>query len=205
MRLPGVPRERRFYELFDQQAAHMVAAAHLLIRLLGGTGEAEALRLQIKECEHRGDDVTHEIVNTLNRTFVTPFDREDIYALSGGLDDVLDYIDEVADTVIVYRIGTIPDAAVRMAELIRDAVLQLQAAMGRLSSLADLSAHWIEVHRLENEGDRVSRDAIGHLFANGIDAVELVKLKDFYTLLENGLDRCEDVANVVESIVIKHA
>jgi predicted phosphate transport protein (TIGR00153 family) len=205
VRLPGVPRERRFYELFNQQSDHIVAAAHLLIRQLEAGGDAADLRRQIKDCEHRGDDVTHEIVNSLNRTFVTPFDREDIYALSSGLDDVLDYIDEVADTVIVYRITSIPDAARRMAVLIRDAVLQLQEAIRRLAAPSDLAAYWIEVHRLENEGDRVSRDAIGHLFANGTDAVELVKLKDFYTLLEDGLDRCEDVANVIESIVIKNA
>ena len=114
-------------------------------------------------------------------------------------------IDEVADTLVLYRFGAVPAAAVRQAELIRDASLQLRDAIALLQSQNGLAPYWIEVHRLENEGDRVSRQAIGQLFSERMDAVELIRLKDLYTLLEDGLDRCEDVANVIESIVIKNA
>jgi len=204
VRLPGVPRERVFYELFERQGQHIVDAAELLVEMLSG-GDRQDLRSRIRDYEHACDEVTHEIARRLNSTFVTPFDREDIYALSSGLDDVLDYIDEVADTLVVYRIEEVPAAAARQAALIRDAALQLRDAVSRLRSESDLASYWIEVHRLENEGDRVSRDAIGRLFGDRIDAVDLIRLKDLYTLLENGLDTCEDVANVIESIVIKHA
>jgi uncharacterized protein len=204
MRLPGVPRERLFYQLFERQTEYIVEAAGLLVDVLSG-GDREELRSRIQDCEHSCDEVTHEIVRRLNTTFVTPFDREDIYALSSALDDVLDFIDEVADTLVLYRLGDAPMAAVRQAELIRDASLQLRDAVARLQTQNGLAPYWIEVHRLENEGDRVSRRAIGQLFSDGIDAVDLIRLKDLYTLLENGLDRCEDVANIIESIVIKHA
>jgi predicted phosphate transport protein (TIGR00153 family) len=208
MRLPLVPRERTFFALFDRQAERIVdGAAQLVDMLRNGGDDAELLerRKALRDAEHRGDEVTHEIVNLLNRTFVAPFDREDIYGLTSGLDDVLDYVDEVADTVVIYRIGEIPESAVRMAELIYAATKQLEAAVRKLESLKGLPEHWIEVHRLENEGDVVSRAAIGALFEPGNDPLYVVKLKDFYTLLEDGLDRCEDVANVIENIVIKHA
>jgi uncharacterized protein Yka (UPF0111/DUF47 family) len=204
MRLPGVPRERVFYQLFQRQAEYIQTAADLLVTSLSG-GDRVELRSRIRDCEHSGDEVTHEVVRRLNSTFVTPFDREDIYALTSGLDDVLDYIDEVADTLVLYRFGTVPEAAVHQARLIREASTQLCEAMRVLEQQSGLAPFWIEVHRLENEGDRVSRQAIGELFANGMDPVELIRLKDLFTLLEDGLDRCEDVANVVESIVIKNA
>jgi len=204
VRLPGVPRERVFYELFDRQGQHIVDAAELLVELLSG-GDRHDLRSRIRGYEHACDEVTHEIVRRLNSTFVTPFDREDIYALSSGLDDILDYIDEVADTLIVYRIEEVPAAAAHQASLIRYAALQLRDAVSRLRSEGDLASYWIEVHRLENEGDRVSREAIGRLFGDHIDPVDLIRWKDLYNLLEDCLDKCEDVANVIESIVIKHA
>ena len=204
MRLPGVPRERAFYQLFERQAEYIVTAADLLVMALSEDGR-EDLRSRIHDCEHSGDEVTHEVVRRLNSTFVTPFDREDIYALTSGLDDILDYIDEVADTLVLYRFGAVPEAAVHQANLIRDAAAQICEAMRALESQTGLAPFWIEVHRLENEGDRVSRHAIGELFSNGMDPIELIRLKDLFTLLEDGLDRCEDVANVVESIVIKNA
>ncbi len=208
MRLPLVPHERTFYHLLDRQSALIVDGAALLVEMLRSGDSAEALaqrRRGMREAEHRGDEVTHEIVRLLNRTFVTPFDREDIYALTSGLDDILDFVDEVADTVVLYRIGTIPEQAIHLAELIHTATQQLEAAVHKLEALKGLAEHWIEVHRIENEGDMVSRAAIGALFEPGSDPIEVVKLKDFFTLLEDCLDRCEDVANVVESISIKNA
>ena len=205
MRMPLVPRERRFYDLFDQNAATIVAAAEVLVELFADFQDLEGRQRRIKDFEHQGDEVTHEIVRTLNRTFVTPFDREDIYALSSGLDDVLDFIDEVAITVSLYGIRQVPDAARPMAQLLLDAARQVQQAVAKLESGRDLEQHWIEIHRLENQGDTQSRTAIAELFGGGMDAIEVVKLKDLYTLLEAALDRCEDVANVLESITIKNA
>lgn len=205
MRLPLVPRERRFYDLFDQHAANIVGAAEALVELFADFRDIPARQQRIKDHEHQGDEVTHEIVRTLNRTFVTPFDREDIYALSSGLDDVLDFIDEVANTISLYGIERVPDAARPLADLLLLAVREVQAAVGKLETGRGLEPHWIEIHGLENKGDTYSRQAIAELFRGGMDAIEVVKLKDLYTLLESALDRCEDVANVLESITIKNA
>jgi hypothetical protein len=205
VRLSLVPRERRFYQLFDQHVTSIVAAAQLLREGLADLASMPRRQEAIKGLEHEGDEVTHELVRTLNRTFVTPFDREDIYALASGLDDVLDYIEEIGDTVILYRIERIPAAANEMVELICSAVLELQRAIAKLEGLKGVEQHGIEVHRLENLGDTASRRAIGELFAGGTDALEVIKLKEFFTLLEDALDRCEDVANILESITIKNA
>jgi uncharacterized protein Yka (UPF0111/DUF47 family) len=206
MRISLLRRERRFYELFDRQAATVVAASQLLRDALDDDIAAmPAHQTAIKALEHAGDEVTHEIIQTLHRTFITPFDREDIYALSSGLDDVLDYIDEIAETIVLYGITDISPAAKSMAGLIVAAAVQMQAAVAKLESKSGVSAHGIEVHRIENVGDTESRTAIGELFGGGYDAVSIIKLKDFYTLLEDSLDRCEDVANVIEGIIIKNA
>jgi uncharacterized protein len=199
-------RERRFYELFDRQAANVVAAARLLSQAFAdGIERMPAHQAAIKDLEHAGDEVTHEIIQTLHRTFITPFEREDIYALSSGLDDVLDYIDEIAETIILYGITEISAAAKSMAGLIVEATVQIQAAVSKLESKSGVREHGIEVHRIENIGDTESRRAIGELFGGSYDAVAIIKLKDFYTLLEDSLDRCEDVANVIEGITIKNA
>ncbi|HEY6783067.1 MAG TPA: DUF47 family protein [Candidatus Dormibacteraeota bacterium] len=199
-------RERRFYELFDRQAGNVLAASQLLSAAFEGDIAAmPEHQAAIKALEHAGDEVTHEIIQTLHRTFITPFDREDIYALSSGLDDVLDYIDEIAETIILYGITEISAAAKSMARLIVAAAVEMQAAVSKLESKSGVREHGIEVHRIENVGDNESRRAIGELFRGGYDAVSIIKLKDFYTLLEDSLDRCEDVANVIEGITIKNA
>jgi uncharacterized protein len=205
MRLSLVPRERRFYRLFDQHVSVIVAAAALLREGVEEPVSLAAKQSLIKDLEHQGDEVTHELVRTLNRTFVTPFDREDILALASGLDDVLDYIEEISDTVTLYKIDTIPPAAVEMVDLIGRAVSELQKGVSDLEQLKGMGEHGIEVHRLENLGDTASRQAIADLFSGGHDALEVIKLKEFFTLLEDALDRCEDVANILEAITIKNA
>jgi predicted phosphate transport protein (TIGR00153 family) len=200
-----VPRERRFYQLFDQHVTSIVAASQLLREGLDDLPSLAHKQTTIKDLEHAGDEVTHELVRTLNRTFVTPFDREDIYALASGLDDVLDYIEEIGDTVTLYKIERIPPAAKEMVELICSAVLELQKGVSKLEGLKGVEQHGIEVHRLENLGDTASRRAIGELFSGATDALEVIKLKEFLTLLEDALDRCEDVANILEAITIKNA
>jgi predicted phosphate transport protein (TIGR00153 family) len=205
VRLSLLPRERRFYQLFDQHVRAIVAAAQLLREGIDDLPSLAVKQKAITDLEHEGDDVTHELVRTLNRTFVTPFDREDIYALASGLDDVLDYIEEIGDTVTLYKIERVPAAAQEMVALIASAVEQLQQGVAKLEQLKGVDEHGIEVHRLENLGDTASRRAIADLFSGGYEALEVIKLKDFFTLLEDALDRCEDVANILEAITIKNA
>jgi predicted phosphate transport protein (TIGR00153 family) len=200
-----IPRERRFYDLFEQQAATIVRSADLLERALADVGELSAFQQEIKVLENRGDQITHEIVSTLNRTFVTPFDHEDIYTLASGLDDILDYVEEVADTANLYGITTIPEPARELARLLARAVAQLEQAIGKLESGKGGDEHSAEVHRLEDVGDSTSRHAIAELFSGQYPLLEVIKLKDLYGLLEDALDRCENVANLLEGITTKNA
>ena len=169
------------------------------------SGRPRERQREIKDLEHQGDGITHEIVSTLNRTFVTPFDHEDIYALASGLDDILDYIEEVADTANLYRITTIPEPARELTRLLALAVAQLEQAIGKLESGKGIDEHSAEVHRLEDVGDSTSRHAIADLFGDHHPPLEIIKLKDLYRLLEDALDRCETVANVLEGIATKNA
>jgi predicted phosphate transport protein (TIGR00153 family) len=203
--LSFVPREQRFYDLFEEQASILVSASVLLKETLEDAGDLAARRREIKDLERQGDKVTYEIVRSLNKTFVTPFDYEDISALAAGLDDILDFIEEIADTVNLYGITTIPRAANELADLLAQAVAQLEHAVGKLRSGEKDGEYAIEVHRLEDIGDSTSRHAIAELFQGQRDPLEVIKLKDLYGLLEDALDRCEDVANVIENIAIKNA
>src|ERR671914_74150 len=203
--LSFIPRERRFYELFEQQAATIVRSAGLLERALNDVADLAAYQREIKDLEHQGDEITHKIVLTLNRTFVTPFDHEDIYALASGLDDILDYIEEVADTTNLYGITTIPEPARELARLLVQAVEQLEQAIGKLESRKGGEEHGTEIHRLEDVGDSTARHAIAELFSGHLPPLEVIKLKDLYVLLEDALDRCEQVANVLEGITTKNA
>jgi predicted phosphate transport protein (TIGR00153 family) len=203
--LSFIPRERRFYELFEQQAAVIVRSAHLLELALADAANLPLRRQEIKALENQGDEITHEIVRTLNRTFVTPFDHEDIYALASGLDDILDFIEEVADTANLYGITTIPEPARELANLLAQAVAQLEQAIGKLESGKGIDEHSAEVHRLEDAGDSTARRAIAELFSGQHQPLEVIKLKDLYGLLEDALDRCETVANLLEGIATKNA
>jgi predicted phosphate transport protein (TIGR00153 family) len=200
-----VPREQRFYDLFEQQATTLVGAADLLKEALDDEVNLPARQQEIKDLERLGDQYTYETMRTLNETFVTPFDHEDISALAAGLDDILDYIEEIADTVNLYVITPIPRPASELADLLARAVAQLEQAVGNLRSGKKGSEYVIEVHRLEDVGDSTSRRAIAELFQGQRQPLEVIKLKDLYSLLEDALDRCEDVANVIENIAIKNA
>jgi predicted phosphate transport protein (TIGR00153 family) len=203
--LSFIPRERRFYDLFEQQAATIIRSAGLLEQALADVANHATCQREIKALEHQGDEITHEIVSTLNRTFVTPFDHEDIYALASGLDDILDYIEEVADTANLYGITTVPEPARELTRLLTLAVAQLEQAIGKLESGKGIDEHSAEVHRLEDVGDSTSRRAIAELFSDQHPLIEVIKLKDLYGLLEDALDRCETVANVLEGIATKNA
>jgi predicted phosphate transport protein (TIGR00153 family) len=160
---------------------------------------------ELRDAEHRGDEISHDIGHRLEATFVTPFDREDIHALISGLDDVIDLIEEVADTFILYRIPSPTAVAVKQASIIVQQCEQLHEALTHLKGFKGLDKYWIEVHRLENEGDQLTRAAIAGLFDDGHKPIEIIKWKAIYERLEETIDKCEDVANIIERIVVKHA
>ena len=205
MRLRLIPREERFFDLFVEDASNVLGAARLLEAMLRAYDVLERRAGEIRDAEHRGDELSHEIGHRLEATFVTPFDREEIYALISGLDDVLDFIEEVADTFVLYRIEAPTSVAVQQASIIVRQCEQLHEALTHLRGFKGLDKYWIEVHRLENEGDSLARQAIADLFSGGGDPVEIIKWKEVYGLLESTIDKCEDVANIIERITIKHA
>jgi predicted phosphate transport protein (TIGR00153 family) len=205
VRLSFIPREERFFDLFAEDAANVLGGARLLEAMLRGYDQLPRRAGEIRDAEHRGDEISHDIGHRLESTFVTPFDREDIHSLISGLDDVLDLVEEVADTFVLYRIEAPTEAAIRQASIVVQQCELLHDALGHLRGFKDLERYWIEVHRLENEGDRVTREAIAGLFDGHPKALEVIKWKEIYTLLEATIDKCEDVANIIERIVLKHA
>jgi predicted phosphate transport protein (TIGR00153 family) len=205
LRLRLIPREERFYDLFVTDAANMVRAARLLEAMLRDYDQLEQRAREVRDAEHDGDEITHDIGHRVESTFVTPFDREDIIALISAMDDVVDFIEEVADTFVLYRIKAPTETAIRQAAIVVAQCEQLHEALVNLRNFSGIERHWIEVHRLENEGDQIARAAIADLFSNGADPIEVIKWKEIYGLLEATIDKCEDVANVIERIVVKHA
>ncbi|HEU4671710.1 MAG TPA: DUF47 family protein [Candidatus Limnocylindrales bacterium] len=205
MRLRLIPREERFYDLFVEDAANMVATARLLEAMLRSYDDLERRTTELRDAEHRGDEISHDIGHRLEATFVTPFDREDIYALISGLDDVVDLIEETGDTFVLYRIPAPTPHAIELGSLIVRQTEQLHEALLHLRGFRGLDKYWIEVHRLENEGDRISRAAIAGLFDGSPDPIDVIKWRKMYGLLETTIDKCEDVANVIERITIKQA
>ena len=205
MRLPFIPREEKFFALFSEDAANMLSAARLLEQYFRNYAERERLAIQLRDIEHTGDTISHNIGHKLEATFVTPIDREDISVLISRIDDIVDLIEEVADTCILYGIDEPTAVALQQTEIIVKQCEQLQAAIDNMHDFKDLAPYWIEVHRLENDGDRIARHAIAELFNNGTNAVDIIKWKDVYSLLEEAIDACEDAANVIERIVVKHA
>jgi len=201
-----IPREEKFFDLFEQQGTNIVAASRALEQLTLDYPNAKTHAQRIVDLEHDGDSLTHEIVRRLNTTFITPIDREDIYALASRLDDVLDLIDAVADRLLLYRIVAPTEGCVGMAKIIVKAAEETDRAVRCLRTLsAFYHKHCVEVNRLENEADRLLRDELVALFEGKQDAIEVIKWKEIYETLEIVTDRCEDVANVIEGIILKMA
>jgi predicted phosphate transport protein (TIGR00153 family) len=201
-----VPKERQFFVLFRDNAANLMEGLRTLHALLMSSSEDFAEHAKhLRDLEHQGDEITHRINQELNKTFITPFDREDIYALAGAVDDVIDLAEETADTIILDRIDAITPEAQQMGDILLQIGEELVEAFERLETRNDMSRHWVRIHDLENQGDRVTRQAIGDLFQNTPDAIQLIKWKDVYSLLEKTIDRTEDVANILEAVTIKNA
>ena len=199
------PKDRGFYDLFEAAADTSLKAAELLDRMLAEHPDHPELPERIRELEHAGDRVTHDLVHRLNTTFVTPIDREDILDLASALDDVTDLVEEVADLFVLYRIEAPMEQAQELAHLLALACAELARAMRMLRTFGDFSVHIVEINRLENEGDRVSREAVASLFDAGIDPMVVIRWKDIFERLEDGIDATERTANVLEGIRIKNA
>jgi predicted phosphate transport protein (TIGR00153 family) len=200
-----VPKEREFYDLFEESAANIVRAADLLDQLLRAWPERGELLRDLVICEQEGDRITHDIIHRLNQTFVTPIDREDIYELAVALDDVVDFAEETGDFLQLYKIEAPMEQAQRLSHILLQASRQIAEAMPRLRSYKDINHYLIEIHRLENDGDRVTREALASLFDNGIDPMVVIRWKDIFERLENAVDATEKVANVLEGITIKNS
>jgi predicted phosphate transport protein (TIGR00153 family) len=201
-----VPRERQFFVLFRDNATNLMEGLKTLDALLNNdTGDFSEQAQKLRDLEHQGDEITHRIYQELNRTFITPFDREDIYALTNAVDDVIDLVEETADTIVIDGIDRITDEARQMGDILLQIGQELIQAFEKLESRRDMTQHWVHIHDLENQADRVTRLAIGALFKNGHDPIYVIKWKDVYALLEKTVDRTEDVANILESVTIKNA
>jgi predicted phosphate transport protein (TIGR00153 family) len=201
-----VPKDRLYFDLFEEQAGNIVRAAGLLDELLRNYPDhREELTRDILICEQQGDRITHDIIRRLNETFVTPIDREDILALASALDDIVDYIEEAADYLGLYKIEAPMEQAQQLAHVALQCGRALAEAMPRLRAFDDISHYTVEVNRLENDGDRITREAMAALFDGGIDPMVVIRWKDIYERLENAIDAAEKVAYILEGIVIKNA
>jgi predicted phosphate transport protein (TIGR00153 family) len=198
------PREREFFDLFEEAGANIVRAAELLERMLEQWPDHAELARDVVVCEQEGDRITHDIIQRLNSTFVTPIDREDIYGLASALDDIVDFIEETSDFLSLYRIEAPMDKATEMARILHQSTRAVAGAIPRLRSFKDIRHYTVEINRLENDGDRVLREALASLFERGIDPMLVIRWKDIFERLEDGIDATETVANILEGIVIKN-
>jgi uncharacterized protein len=199
------PRDDRFFPMFVEAAENLVSATDLLAEFMHVSSNREKIAGQLREHEHAGDAVTHRVIHALNSTFVTPFDREDIYQLATLLDDVMDSIEAAADFAVLSELESLPVEMSRQVELLRRAARWTVDAMGRLATMTDLAPYWIEVNRLENEADQVYRRLLSRLFSGTYEALTVLKLKQVADDLEDAADAFEHVANVVETIAVKES
>jgi predicted phosphate transport protein (TIGR00153 family) len=206
MRLSQIfaPKEREFFDLFEEAGNNAVRAAGLLEHMLEQWPDhGESLR-DVVVCEQEGDRITHDIIQRLNQTFVTPFDREDIIALASALDNIVDFIEEIADFLGLFRIEAPTDQAQRMARVLHESTKHVNGAIPALRRLEDIRAHVVEVNHLENEGDRILREAVASLFDHGIDPMMVIRWKDIYERLEDAIDATETAVNIMSGIIIKN-
>jgi len=200
-----LPRDDTFFELFIAAGKNTLHASRLLDQTMQRWPEDGGLTQEILRAEQEGDRITHDIIQRLNTTFVTPIDREDIYGLATQMDDIVDFTEEAADFLGLYQIEAPMEQAGQLTKVLVAACEQLASGLEHLREFKDLDKYWIEIHRLENEGDRISRDAVASLFSNGIDPMVVIRWKDIFAVLENAIDATETAAQILEGIVIKNS
>ena len=205
MRIRFTPERKEFFRLFSRASSNAVDIARLGVELFNRFPQDGAELIgRIKEHEHTGDNLTHEVVTLINKTFVTPFDRDDIYRLAGAIDDVCDFVDETADNLGSWGVSQVPPDAKALADVILRATMLLDEAVQRLDGFKDSSRQLIELRSLEDEGDRLYRNGVGELFRSATDPLMVIRWKDLYEGLEEAVDACENAADVLEAIVVKN-
>ncbi len=207
-KFPFMPKEEKFFGLFEQSAANAVRAARELNRIVDTWENLEEGVALINELEHEGDSITHQIIAQLHRSFITPFDREDIAQLAHTLDDITDFIHASADALLIYRITQASRRAKELTDIIVEATNEVERALPKLrhnKQLKQVMEHCVEINRLENDADRVYRAALAELFEDTTDIADVIKWREIYEHMESATDRCEDVANVLEGVALKHA
>ncbi|MBI4355606.1 MAG: DUF47 domain-containing protein [Candidatus Omnitrophica bacterium] len=202
-----MPKETAYFDLFEKSAKNLIQAAQLLEETMKDYGRIQENANRLERIEHEGDQITHEIMAKMNRTFITPIDREDIHQLASALDDVLDFIEAVTERMVLYKIPRVTPQAQQIATVIRRQAEEINKVIPRLREMnhATIMEHCIEINRLENEGDRLLREAVVQLFDGGGNPLDVMKWRELYDLLETATDKCEDVAVAIEGIVLKNA
>lgn len=200
-----IPRETKFFDMFADMARNLSEGARLMKALLEDYRDVPVQVAKLKDIEHRGDDMTHALLTKLNSTFITPFDREDIHRLASSIDDVLDLLNAAGDRMIVYKIAAVPPQAAQLAALIVQQSEEIERAVAGLEKQQHVLEHCVEINRLENEADRITREAVGHLFDTEKDPIQLIKIKELFEVLELATDKAEDAANVLEAVIVKSA
>jgi predicted phosphate transport protein (TIGR00153 family) len=199
-----IPRDNSFFAMFSAMSDNLIGGARTLVELFGNYRDVEKQVDHIQRIEREGDELTHAILTKLNQTFITPFDREDIHQLASKLDDVLDFINAAAARLVMYRITAPPPAAAELARIILMQSQELQKAVSLMQKNGNILVHCVEINRLENEADQVSQQAIARLFEHEKDPINLIKIKELLEFLERATDKAEDVANVLETVVLKN-
>jgi uncharacterized protein len=198
-----IPKDVSFFAMFSDMADNLISGAQVLVNLFADFRDVEKSTIEVKRIEHVGDDMTHNILTKLNQTFITPFDREDMHRLASSLDDVLDFINSAADRITLYKITDPPRAAGELAKVILEQTQEIGRAVSHLRKNGDVLGHCVEINRLENDADKISREAIARLFEHEKDPINLIKIKELIEVLEMATDKAEDVANVLETVVLK--
>ena len=199
------PADTTFYDHFATLASHLLNGAGLLAEMLAEGADREDIAQRMRDAEHEADESTHDIIRRVNTTFVTPFDRDDIYALASGLDDIMDFMEEAVDLVLLYEVENLPKELANQVEVLQRCAELTADAMPRLRTMKDLEEFWIEINRLENAGDKSYRRILAKLFSGKYEALEVLKLKDIVDSLEAAIDAFETVANIVEQIAVKES
>jgi predicted phosphate transport protein (TIGR00153 family) len=206
VRLRLTPRNTSFFDLLADSARHLVTGADLLSQLLGTErADRKAVADLLRDAEHAADESTHTIMRRLNQTFVTPFDRDDIYGLASALDDCMDHMEEAGDLIVLYKIDVLPPLVSEQVDVLRRCAELTADAMPKLRAMKDLGEYWVEINRLENQADRTYRRLLAEMFNDGLDPIELMKLKEVVDALETAADSFEKVANLVETIALKES